>query len=512
MSEAIEKPTVTRRLLIGAATNWLAFAATLVVGFFLTPYMVRRLGDGPYGVWAFVESVLAYFTLFDLGIAACVVRYVARFNATGDRDELNRLASTTLSLFFGLGAIVLAVGSALLPVILPSLEESGMPASDVLGFALLMLGNLALTLPLSVFPSILDGLERFALKSLIRIVVLAIRTTGTIVLMENRPSLWDLGVLFTACNLVEHGALAVCAFKSLPGLRFARRFVDRATLKRVKGYSLHAFLAMVAGRTCVQSGTVIVGALLGASPVTYFAIAARLVEFAKALLRTATNTLTPAISAQEANGEIESIRRLFLRGTRWVLYAILPVHLGLIVFGRSFLAIWLGDPMYAERCYPILVILSSTLTLVVAQSMASRVLYGMGCLSRFSRAALVEAFANIALSLLLCPRFGLIGVAVGVAAPNLVMCLWVIGHTAGGLNVPVRRYLAGAWLRPTVISVVPLGVWLLVRIPIGDWATLIAAICIGMLPYGIAVWAIELRNQFRGGKIPILSGFLTWSR
>src|SRR5262245_56579081 len=199
MADASSRSPVARRLLVGAVTNWLAFAATLLVGFFLTPYLVRRLGDGQYGVWAFVESILAYFTLFDLGIAACVVRYVARFHATGDRTELNRLASTTLALFLGLGVILFAVASALLPTSLPSLEESGMPASEVLGLALLMLGNLAVTLPLSLFPSILDGLERFALKSLIRIVVLAIRTVGTIVLMENRPSLWDLGVLFTAC-------------------------------------------------------------------------------------------------------------------------------------------------------------------------------------------------------------------------------------------------------------------------------------------------------------------------
>src|SRR5207244_3652838 len=109
-SDAISRAPVGRRLLVGAATNWLAFAATLVVGFFLTPYLVRRLGDGPYGLWAFVESVLAYFTLFDLGIAACVVRFVARFHATGDRDELNRLGSTCLALFLGLGLCLFAVG------------------------------------------------------------------------------------------------------------------------------------------------------------------------------------------------------------------------------------------------------------------------------------------------------------------------------------------------------------------------------------------------------------------
>ena len=59
-----------RSLVLGAVTNWAAFAATLAVGFFLAPYLVRSLGDARYGVWCVVESILAYFTLFDLGIAA----------------------------------------------------------------------------------------------------------------------------------------------------------------------------------------------------------------------------------------------------------------------------------------------------------------------------------------------------------------------------------------------------------------------------------------------------------
>src|SRR5215213_11625496 len=134
MSDATRTGPVGRRLLVGAATNWLAFAATLLVGFFLTPYLVRTLGDGPYGVWAFVESILAYFTLFDLGIAACVVRFVARFHATGDRDDLNRLVSTCLALFLGLGALVFAIGSGLVPLLLSSLEQAGIPPGEVLTF------------------------------------------------------------------------------------------------------------------------------------------------------------------------------------------------------------------------------------------------------------------------------------------------------------------------------------------------------------------------------------------
>jgi O-antigen/teichoic acid export membrane protein len=483
-------------VLVGAVTNWLAFAATLAVGFFLTPYLVRRLGDGPYGVWAFVESVLAYFTLFDLGIAACVVRFVARFHATGDRDELNRLVSTCLALFLGLGLMLFAVGAGLLPALLSSIEKAGVPPDEVFAFSLLMVANLAVTLPLSLFPSILDGLERFALKSAVRVAVLAARTAGIVIVLEQRPSLLALGILITACNLVEHAILATLALRALP-LRFSRRLVDRATLKRVKGYSLDAFLAMVAGRACVQSGTIVVGAFLGAAPVTYFALALRLVEFAKALLRTATNTLTPAVSSLEAAGDIEAIRRVFLRGTRWVLYLILPVHLGLVVFGRPFLTTWLGDPEYAEHCYPVLVILSATLSLVVAQSVASRVLYGTGRLRLFARMALAEAIVNVGLGIVLCPRLGLIGVAIGAAVPNLVMCLWVIGYTARGLGVTLNRYLGDGWLRPLAAATVPLAVWLLANVAVTGWAGLTTAIGMGLVPYGVCVAGIEGRHHLR---------------
>src|SRR3954449_10654957 len=103
----------SRSLLLGAATNWAAFAATLLVGFFLAPYLIRSLGDGRYGVWCVVESVLAYFTLFALGVAACLVRFVAKFHATDRRGELNKLVSACLAVFAVAAGCVLVIGAAL---------------------------------------------------------------------------------------------------------------------------------------------------------------------------------------------------------------------------------------------------------------------------------------------------------------------------------------------------------------------------------------------------------------
>jgi O-antigen/teichoic acid export membrane protein len=483
--------SVNRSLLFGAVTNWAAFAATLAVGFFLAPYLVRSLGDARYGVWCVVESILAYFTLFDLGIAACLVRFVAKHHATGERGELNRIVSACCGLFLLAASGVLILGGVITPFIAPGLERKLGTPGDVLPFMLLMLANLAITLPLSVFPSILDGLQRFGAKSAVRLVCLVLRVGGIVWVMETRPDLLPLAFVFTVTNLLEHTLMALLCFRFLSGLKLSTKLIDRETLREVRGYSVDAFLAMLAGRITVQTGAVIVGGFLTVASAAHYALAARLVELAKNLLRSATITLTPAVSEREATGDFDGVRRVLLDGTRWVLYLVLPIHLGLLAFGRPFFARWVGGPQYAEWCFPAMAVLSATLTIGVAQSVASRILYGMGKLKLFARLALVEAAVNLALSLALVGPFGIVGVAAAVAVPNVLFCLFVITYACRTLNVGAQTYLFTSWLKPLSAACVPAAVWLVLVPAEASWLSIALGVLAGLGPYACAVVGME---------------------
>ncbi len=484
------RASTNRSLLLGAVTNWLAFAAALAVSFFLAPYLVRSLGDARYGVWCVVESILAYFTLFDLGIAACLVRFVAKHHATGERADLNRIVSASLGLFTLAAGCVLLLGGFITPFVAPGLERKLGAPGDVLPFMLLMLANLAVTLPLSAFPTILDGLQRFGAKSTVRLVCLALRVGGIVWVMETQPGLLPLALVFTVTNLLEHAFMAVLCFRFLPGLKLARSFITRETLREVKGYSVDAFLAMLAGRITVQTGAIIVGGFLTVAAAAHYALAARLVDMAKNLLRAATTTLTPAVSEREATGDLDGVRRVLLDGTRWVLYLVLPIHLGLLAFGRPFFARWVGPP-YAEWCFPAMAVLSATLTIGVAQSVASRILYGLGKLRLFARLALVEAALNLALSLLLVGPFGLVGVAVAVAVPNVLFCLFVIGYACRTLDIGLRAYLFTSWLNPLCCACAPALIWRLLAPAEPTWASIALGIVAGLGPYACAVLLLE---------------------
>jgi O-antigen/teichoic acid export membrane protein len=485
--------TGRRALLVNAAANGLGFATQLGLAFFLAPFLVHALGDRRNGIWSLVESILAYLMLFDLGVAASVVRYVARFEATRDQDNLNRVFSTSVCIFAAAGAAVLAIALGLAGL---GMSLFHVPA-DLLNEARWMLAllgfNLAAGLPLGVFPSVLDGLGRYPVKTLIRTTSLLTRAILYVVVLHHGGGLIALAWVITGCNLAEHAGLAAAAWWYLPGLRFSLRLVDRATFRTIRGYSLDALLAMLAGRVSFQTDALVIGFFLGPQYITFFGIAAKLVEQAKNALRALTMVLTPAFSAWEARGDEGTIRRTFLDGTRWVLWLILPVQAGLLILGRPFLAVWMG-PRYADLSYPTLVILAVPLGLAMAQSICGRVLYGIGRLRWFARAVLVEALANLLLSVLLARPLGIEGVALGTALPNVVANLAVALHVCRALGVRPGDYFRQAFLRPLLLAAVLAAGWLAAvrwAAP-ADWAGLFATGTAGLAAYLAAAALLEL--------------------
>jgi O-antigen/teichoic acid export membrane protein len=485
-------------LILSAGTNWLTFVAQLTATFFLWPLVIRALGDARYGVWSLAESILAYCTLLDLGIAACVVRDTARFRAVGESDTINRTCSTSLAIFCAIGVVVAVVGVAVAPWLARSLAQpdaAGLPLETptrAWWFVVVLVAALASSLPLSIFASILDGLERFIAKSVTRLVLLVARIAATVMVLHwGAAGLLELALLHLAFNVAENLALAVLSFRTLPTLRLSPALVDAATFRRVRGYSLDAFLLLIAGRLAYQTDSFVIGANLPLEAITYFAIAARLSEFAKTLLRTITSTLTPGISAMEARGEVAGIRDLYTQAARWVLYLTVPVQLGLLVYGGDFLSLWLRSTDYARASGPTLVVLAAVLCVATVQSVAARVLYGIGRIRLFARVSLLEAIINLGLSLLLVRWLGIVGVALGTALPAVVGGLFAIVYACRQIDLPVRTFAARVVRGPACAGGLLAGVWLILRQQVtpAGWSSLLACLSVGVAVYaGLVAW------------------------
>jgi O-antigen/teichoic acid export membrane protein len=479
------RSTGSRNLLINAVVNCAGFGAQVAVTLCMAPLLLHGLGDRRYGIWSLVESVLAYLMLFDLGVAASVVRYVARFEAIRDKDSLNRVFSTSVCIFLVAGALVLlvCVGCAAAgPYLL------GIPADlQAEGrWMLLLLGlNLAVGLPLGAYPAVLDGLGRYPAKTAVRTAGLLVRVPLFLLVVNGEGGLVELGWVITGTNLVEHLGMALIAHCYLPGLRFSLGLADRATFRTIRGYSVDAFLAMLAGRVSFQTDAIVIGAFLDPEHITFFAVAGKLVDYAKAALRNATMVLVPAVSTLEAKGDLAGIRKVLRDTTRYVIWLILPIQLGLMLLGKPFLTVWLGSARHAELIQPTLAILALPLALALVQSVVGRILYGMGRLRWFARAMMAEALVNLLLSVVLVRPLGIEGVAWGTTLPNIISNLAVAVYVCRALDVPYCSYLRSVFLVP-VLAAVPLaaGWWAAAEfLDLNSWVPLLAVGAAGLAAY-----------------------------
>jgi O-antigen/teichoic acid export membrane protein len=485
-----------RNILTNAAANWLGYASQLVVAFFLTPILNGALGNDRYGIWSLVESILAYLFLLDFGIGASVVRFVAKFEAIRDYAQVNRVFSTSICIFLAAGLLAMGLAVGLAFLVLPCFDKIPADLGPEARWLLIILGmNLGLGLPLKVFACVLDALGRYPVQSALRTGGLLLRTSLLLVVAQSGGGLVPLAWVIMTCNVLEYGVLGFLAWRYLPELRFSFALADLDTLKTIRGFSVDAFLAMIAGRISFQTAAIVIGAFLGSAPITFFAIASRLVDYAKDSLRALTTVLTPAVSVMEARGDKPGIQGVLFNATRYILWMVLPVQVGLMILGKPFLELWMKhDPSIAANGHVPLLILATPLVLALPQMVAARILYGMGRLRWFARAALAEALVNLLLSLALVVPLGIQGVALGIALPNLLGSAALVYYICRTLGVRVTAYLRYTFLAPLTTALFLGSGWLAVAqwSAVTSWKTLIATGVAGLAGYGLVGLLVEV--------------------
>ena len=96
--------TRTRRVMQGLGVSYVSQVVLALVGLWVTPFLLGRLGQEQYGLWLVATQLLAYLALTDLGIVALLPREVAittgRVAAGNGHDDLPIVIGHTLRIVF----------------------------------------------------------------------------------------------------------------------------------------------------------------------------------------------------------------------------------------------------------------------------------------------------------------------------------------------------------------------------------------------------------------------------
>lgn len=487
----------TAKLLFrGAGLQGLTIVVSVASSFFLAPFVIHSLGDRWYGLWVVIGTFISFYGLFDFGISSAVQRYLAAAIPRNDPDELNAIIANSLVMYCGIGLLAFVVTLAIVACA-PMLGHNKHDIGVFREVTLLLGTGFAISLPCYTQYGILAASLRYDYSSYLQIGKTTLRTALFFLVLSLGYGIVSLAAVTVLVNVLGYIALILITRAVAPWLKLRRRHFSTAKARELTSFGLYAFIGQIARRMKFEIDNVVIAGILGLGPVTHFNIATKLNGY----FFTGMDALVPAPTSLYARYQGHDALRHIRQ--KYVILSRISTTVGVLgigavlIFARPFISLWVG-PQYLDAFIPLVIIMACRIP-DLTQRASEGALYALDRQKFVAYLNLGEGVANLALSVLLAPRYGITGVALGTAIPLVATRLTILPvYICRAFSLPLRAFLAevAPIIAVSVVIQLPL-VYLVSDTEISSYWQIVMWATGYYIPVFIFVYLVMLTNQER---------------
>ncbi len=435
-------------------TSWSGQFVQILLGFILPRMIDDRLGQLQLGVWDFAWSVVAYFGLLQGGMLSSISRYVARYRAQDDVENVNRVVNSVILILcvMGLLTVLLAIVSSW--GVAYFLDAQLASAKDEAQWLILLLGlHMAVHVAGSAFGGVLTGCHRWDLHNIVFAVTSGIMLIGSIVVLQQGQGLIGLAIVNLGSELLGKVARWVMAGAVCPELKFRWQYVHWPTARTMIGFGSKNFIPRLGQLLLNQAVNIMILAHLGPIALTLYARPRALLRHVMTLLQKYAHVFVPTVSSLQGRGNQADIYELAIKASRYGACISLPLILLLVISGDNLLQVWMGEKYSQPLLIAILALghLTRFSFMPLLQILSGLNLHGRPGLANLLAAAVTLCLVHVSLQYL---NWGLTGVALAVGLPLTVANgLYLPLYACRVLGLAMRPFLIRAWRGPIACAI-----------------------------------------------------------
>ena len=438
------------------------------------PYLSRVIGAEGVGEYSYSCSIATYFTYFvKLGLDNYGNRSIASV-----RDDRRARSEAFWSIY------AMQVGAFLFV------------AAVYIVYALFLSEDTVVSLiqGLFVLSSLFDvnwfffGMERFRL-TVVRNAIVKLLTTAAVFIFVRGPA--DVNIYIT----IMCGGFLLSQLCLLPFLRGCVDWV-RPSLGDIIPHikpNLMLFIPVVAVSVFTVLSKILLGAMAGTEAVGFYDNANKIVSVPVSLVTAVGTVMLPRASGLVATGKEDEASSYTERTLGGVMALTCLAAFGLPQIAHPFTRLFYG-PGFEETAAVMCVLAITVPLLGFGNVVRSQYLIPHGRDRIYLGSAICGAIANVAVNILLIPRFGSIGAAFGSVASEIGVLVWQLVGVRR--EIPLARYLsiAASFVAAGVVMMVVLEAF----VPhLGDdLADVITRVVAGCVVYLLAIAAISIAARW----------------
>ena len=391
-----------------------------IISLVYTPVMLRLLGTSEYGTYTLVSGFISNLSLMSFGLGSAYVRYYSRAKVQEGEDGVAHINGMFMVIFLVISAMSLLVGGVLVAnvhnIFGAKLTAHEIETARVL-MALLVV-NIAVSFPCSVFSSYITANERFLFQRVINMIRTVLNPIVMLPLL-----LMGLGsvalVVVTLVLSVVTDAFNIWYCRRKLRMRLTFGHFDFALLREMGGFSFFIFLNMIIDQINWTVDTTLLGIISGTAATAIYGVGAQINSYYKTLSTSISGVFVPQINRIVAEGQGDDrLTSLFTRVGRIQFLLLMLVLTGFVFVGEPFIDAW-GGGEYAGA-YPIALMLMVPVTLPLIQNLGIEIQRAKNMHQFRSKVYFFMALGNVLVSIPLGMRYGGLGCAMGTAISLII--------------------------------------------------------------------------------------------
>ena len=380
----------------------------LVVGLAAMPLLITQLGVERFGVLNIAWLLVGYFSLFDFGLGRALTRLVAEKLGTGRAEEVPELAGTAIGLirWLGLFAGVLLAGMA--PWLVDWLSISVALREETLRGMWVLSIALPFVLLSAGWRGILEAYGRFDLVNWVRIPLGVALFLAPLLALFISAGLVPVMIALALTRVAGWWLSRMICLRLCPELKRGLRF-NAEMVRPLLAFGGWMTVSNVVGPLMVYADRFLIGGLLSATAVAYYATPYEIVTRLWIVSGALTGVLFPIVAARLA-GDRDSVREVYRQSMKCVFLLLLPAVAVLYLFAEEGLAWWLGHDFAQQGAQAARILLIGVFVNALGQ-VAITVLHGAGRADWAAKLHLLELPLYLAALVLAAGRYGIEGIA-----------------------------------------------------------------------------------------------------
>jgi O-antigen/teichoic acid export membrane protein len=397
-----------RNALYGSA-EYIALPLTMLLA---TPYLLHRMGLAQYGLWMVATAAITSSSYISTGFGDAALKYAAAYRGKNDLERVAEIlrVNLTINLVLGTGlAIAIWLASPLavrhIPTLTPALQSTAIPVFRISAFVLVVRSIE------SVFVAALRAYERYGPAVQINVAVRIAMIAAACLLVANGRGLLAIMVamLLFAC---ASALLQMMAARTVLGRIAFYPSIKPSAFSEVFHFGCFSWLQALAGCMFSYADRLLIGFMLGATSVAYYSVCVQAAQPIHGLIAAGLHFTFPHLSARMSSASEGEMRRVVLKILSLNLLLTAVLCLPLVLLSKLILRVWMGAA-FAQQTWVILSIVAVGFGLLALNITGHYALLALEQVRLVSLLNILGGLAMIAAVVILAPRFGLKGAAIG---------------------------------------------------------------------------------------------------